>query len=158
MFSLTPFKKKHGSVAVRKDQDFPLSRLRDDFESLWERFWKEWDRGWLTSSEHGLSRWNTNWKDNQNEYVFQAELPGFSPDELDVKVAGDTLTIRAEHKEETKEEHGSSYRYGSYHQSFPLPRGVLADKIEANYRNGMLEVHLPKSEEGRGRKITVQPS
>jgi HSP20 family protein len=160
MFSLTPFRKKNGSVAGRKDQDefLPLTRLRDDFENLWDRFWKEWDRGWLTSAGQALSHWNTNWTDNGREYVFQVELPGFAPGELDVKVAGDTLTIHAEHKEEATQEHRSSYRYGTYHQSISLPRGIAADEIEANYCNGMLEIRLPKSEEGRGRRITVQPS
>jgi HSP20 family protein len=70
-----------------------------------------------------------------------------------VQVSGNILTVSAEHREDTKK-HG--YRYGRYQRSFTLPAGAEADKIDARYHNGVLELHLPKDKEFLGRKIAVK--
>lgn len=75
-----------------------------------------------------------------------------------VRINGDQLEIRAEHKVEQKEEAGTAYHYGTLYRSLPLPLGVEPDKIDARYRNGILELHLPKSEQGRGKRIAVTPA
>jgi HSP20 family protein len=160
MFSLIPWKKRSsgGNVKVwrdREDEFYPMVRFRNEFESLWDRFWNDWSRG--------LSRWEDDFhvgfdgglQNKPNEYVFQAELPGFEPDEIDVKVSGNTLTVRAEHKDEEQGKDGGSYRCGSYQRYFTLPHGVDEQKIDARYHSGVLEVHLPRSEQAQGKRITV---
>ena len=96
--------------------------------------------------------------DDENEYVLRAELPGFESDDIDVKVSGNVLTIKAEHKEEGKEENGNSHRYGSFYESFTVPQGVIGDEIDAKYHSGVLELHLPKSEKCKGKRIEVKPA
>jgi len=66
-----------------------------------------------------------------------------------------TLEVKAEHKEETKGKESSSCRYGSFRRQFTLPHGVDEQKIDARYHNGVLEVHLPKTEEAKGKRIPV---
>lgn len=66
------------------------------------------------------------------------------------------LTLRAEHKEEGQEGYGSYRRHQSFYESFTLPNGVLTDKTDARYRSGVLEVHLPKGEDFKAKRIAVK--
>jgi HSP20 family protein len=156
MFNLIPWKKRSngGNVSVRHDDDisYPMSRLRSDFDALWKRFEEDWNRGLTSWGGTGFGRWNSDLEDKENEYLFHAELPGFDADEIDVKVSGNTLTVRAEHKEE---EQDKGYRYGSFQRYFTLPHGVDEGQIDARYHNGVLEVHLPKTEQAKGKRIPV---
>ena len=160
MFSLIPWKKSRSTdVKVRPEREeeyFPRARIRDEFDALWNRFLGGWGRGlglWDESSRFGAP---CGLEDRENEYVFRAELPGLEAGDIDVKVSGNTLTVKAEHKEEKKSKEGTGYRYGSFHQHFSLPYGVDGQNIDARYRNGVLEVHLPKTEEAKGKRIAVQ--
>ena len=65
------------------------------------------------------------------------------------------MTVRAEHKDESKEKNGGCYRYGSFCQSITLPAGVDETNINARYHSGVIELHLPKSEKARARRIPV---
>jgi HSP20 family protein len=87
--------------------------------------------------------------------MFGKLIPRKKKNEGNIKVSGNVLTLRAEHKEEGKEENGSYRRYGSFSETFTLPGGVLPDKIDASYHSGVLEVHLPKSEECQAKRIPV---
>ena len=142
---LIPWKRNGGEVKVQND-DYPLTRFRQEFDDLWDRFW----------SDSSLLGSGIEMDDNDKEYVVRAEVPGFSAEEIDVKVSGNVLTLAAEQKEESSEKNGSFSRYGSFHKSFTLPQGVLTDKIDADYHNGVLELHLPKSEECKPKRIAVK--
>ena len=164
MVSLMPWKKKNdikvrnGNGSLSRHSEYhPMARFREDFDQLWDRFWNDWGENGLANSAIGRG-WNLGMEDKENEYFLSAELPGFDPNEIDVSVSGNVMTIRAEHKEEETSKNGSSYRYGSFHESFTLPCGVEADKIDAKHRNGVLEVHLPKSEECKAKRIEVKAS
>lgn len=160
MFNLIPWKKHSngGNVKLYEDRDKlsePLALFRDEFNSLWNRFWGDWERGLpsnLFDRDFGV---NEGLEDKENAYVFHAELPGFEPDEIDVNISGNSLVLRAEHKEEKKDKESSSYRYGTYQRYFRLPQGVDTDHIEAKYHSGVLEVELPKTEEGKPKRIEV---
>jgi HSP20 family protein len=100
--------------------------------------------------------------DKGNAYEITAELPGMDESNIDVKFADGTLTIKGEkrdEKEEKKKEYClSERRYGSFQRSFGVPDGVDADKIEANYTNGVLTVTLPKTPQGQRseKKIAIK--
>ena len=94
------------------------------------------------------------------DIVVKAALPGVKPEEVDISVTGDTLTIKAERKED-KEEKGKDYlrketRFGMVSRSITLPVEVKADKAEATFENGMLNLKLPKSEEVKPKQIKIQ--
>src|ERR1041385_1883803 len=80
----------------------------------------------------------------------KAALPGMRPEDVDITVANDVLTIKAEHAGETDDGQRNYYRreitYGAYSRSFSLPVSVDSDKAEANFDNGMLHLKLPKAE------------
>ena len=95
-----------------------------------------------------------------NEVVVKAALPGFKPDEVQINVTGDILTIRGEvkHEEEKKDKswHIREQRWGSFERSLRLPTGVISDRAKADFDNGILTISLPKSEEVRPKTITVK--
>lgn len=91
----------------------------------------------------------------------KASLPGVKPEEVEITVSNDVLTIKAEHKDEseTKDEKRDYYRreirYGAFNRSMNLPFSVDADKAEAKFENGELTLHLPKAESIRPKQIKV---
>ena len=91
--------------------------------------------------------------------VVKAALPGVRPDEVDISVTGDVLTIKGETKseEETKDGnyHRRELRYGVFARSIPLPTLVDHDKAEATFENGILTVSLPKAEEAKPKSIKI---
>jgi HSP20 family protein len=93
-------------------------------------------------------------------YVFRADLPGIEAKDVKITVHGDTLTLRGERKREEKKSDGSLHRversYGEFERSFQLGMPVRADQVKASYRNGVLEIHVPKAEEAKVREIEVR--
>jgi HSP20 family protein len=97
--------------------------------------------------------------DTGNELVVNADLPGFRPEDVNISVDGDRLTIRAK-SNESHEDKGKNYivhetRYGSYIRTITLPTLVKADNAQANFENGVLHLTLPKSEQSRPLQIKV---
>src|SRR5579885_502003 len=92
-------------------------------------------------------------------WVMRFDLPGVDPKDIEVLVAGDTLTIRAS-RERRNDERSRDFEtreisYGRFERSMTLPKGVQADQIKANYRHGVLELTIPASTELIGRRIPV---
>jgi HSP20 family protein len=89
----------------------------------------------------------------------KASLPGVKPDDVEITVANDVLTIKAEHREETEDKKRDYYRreirYGGFHRSLSLPVAVDADKANARFENGLLHLALPKAESIRPKQIKV---
>lgn len=100
--------------------------------------------------------------ETEDEVSVVAELPGMNPEDIDVSLENNVLTISGEKKEERKsgEENGtyhlSERRWGRFTRSFVLPREVDQDRIEANFDNGVLRVSIPKSEKARRRRIDIK--
>jgi HSP20 family protein len=93
------------------------------------------------------------------ELVLKAELPDIAPDDIELNVNNDTLTISGEKRlsNEVKEDqyHRIERRYGTFSRSFSLPSSVDATKISAEHKNGVLTVRLPAREEAKPRQIKV---
>ena len=95
-------------------------------------------------------------------YEITAELPGMDEKNVEVKLANDVLTIKGEKQDEKEEKRKDYYMrersFGSFQRSFQVPDGVDADKIEANFKKGVLTVTLPKSTEAQKaeKKIAVK--
>jgi len=99
--------------------------------------------------------------ETEDDLVVEASLPGIKPEEVDISVVGNTLTIKGEREEHReKEEEGKYYfreqRYGAFQRSIGLPVEVNADKAEATFENGVLKLSLPKAEEAKPKHIQVQ--
>ncbi len=97
--------------------------------------------------------------EEDDAYTVSAELPGIDPKNIEVKFAEDTLVVKGEKKEEREEKKKDYYlserRYGSFERSFRVPDGVDADKIAANFKNGVLTVTLPKNADAKRKQKTI---
>jgi len=98
--------------------------------------------------------------EDDKEYVVKAEIPEMKKEDIKINVHDDVLTVSGERKYE-KEEKGKKFHrveraYGSFMRSFALPENADGSKISAEYKEGMLKVHLPKSEEAKKKAIEVK--
>ena len=95
-----------------------------------------------------------------DDLVVRAEVPGVKRDGLDVKVDGNTLVLSGERLRDKDAEEGQNYRrersYGSFVRSFTLPKTVDSTRISAVYRDGVLDVRIPKAEDAKPRQIEVK--
>lgn len=96
------------------------------------------------------------------EFVVRLDVPGVSPKDVKVTLVADTLTIRGERKFEDSQEKASlHYREraaGSFERTFKVAGPVRSDQVHAQYRDGVLEVRVPKADEARPREIEVRIS
>lgn len=101
-------------------------------------------------------------REQGNNLVVRADLPGLSRDDIDVEVDEDALIIRGERNSDWEDNQEGYYRsersYGSFYRAIPLPEGVDPNACNATFKNGVLEVTLPKPKESqsRGKKIDVK--
>lgn len=98
--------------------------------------------------------------ETDDSVVVKTAIPGVAADEIDVSITGDTLTVKAETKEE-EEVKRENYlrrerRFGSYCRSVTLPGGLEADKAEADYTDGILTLTFPKAEEVKPKSIKIK--
>ncbi|KPK96733.1 MAG: hypothetical protein AMJ95_12520 [Omnitrophica WOR_2 bacterium SM23_72] len=97
--------------------------------------------------------------DHKDNLVIKADLPGMTQKDIDVSVEDDVLRIKGEKKNEREERKDNFYRleraYGYFERSFSLPANVDATKVKANYKDGVLELTLPKREEAKPKQIKV---
>ena len=95
-----------------------------------------------------------------NDVVVKADLPGIKADEVQINVNGDVLTIKGETKQQDEKKdkswHIREHRRGAFERSIRLPSGVIADRANADFDNGVLTITLPKSEEVKPRTITIK--
>ncbi len=95
-----------------------------------------------------------------DEIVVKAALPGFKPEEVQINVTGEVLTLKGElkHQEEKKDKawHIREQRWGSFERSVALPTDVVSDKAKAEFENGILTITLPKAEEVKPKVINIK--
>jgi HSP20 family protein len=97
-----------------------------------------------------------------DDIVVKAEVPGMAKDDLEVSVTDNTITISGEKKKEEKIEKKNYYRmersYGSFTRSIPPPSEIEKDKIKAKFKDGILEIRAPKTEEAKqqAKKISIE--
>ena len=123
--------------------DFPFSR--------WPRTTDLFEGGWGPAIDM---------YDEKDNLIVKADLPGFTKEEIEVTVEDGALILKGEKKHEEKSKDKGSIReerfYGSFYRAIALPVGVDADKVQAIYKNGVVELTLPKKEEAKPKKITVE--
>ncbi|WP_192034629.1 Hsp20/alpha crystallin family protein [Halomonas sp. YLGW01] len=151
----------------------PQHQALNPFHEMERMFDKMFERGWMPSMwrrEHPL------WErfghleqqdlpkvdviDRDAELIVKAELPGIKREDLDISVTEDSVTIKGESKQETKEETGEYFRseisQKSYSRTLSLPCEVDTDKAEASFNDGVLELTLPKQKEANRRKVEIK--
>ena len=130
----------------------------EQMEDLFGRFLREWP--WPRGAEGRTWAPAVDMLDRKDEIIVRADLPGMEQKDVEVTVQDGTLTIRGERKEEKEvkeEEYYHSERWaGAFVRNLTLPPGVDADKIKATFKNGVLEVHVPKAAAAKGKTIEIK--
>ena len=154
-----------------RDIERVFDRWFDDFPDIfrWPRLWDP-DR-WLPSRalpsrglpSREIMRLQTpavDVYDEKDEVVVKADLPGIAKDEIEVSLSDSRLTIKGEKKKEVEVKEENYYRweraYGAFARTVDLPAAVKADAVKATFKDGVLEVRLPKTEEAKQKPVKVK--
>lgn len=133
-----------------------LVSLRQAMDRLFEDSFVR-PRG-LTSDEHTLA---LDVRTTGDTLVVEAALPGIKPEDVDISVLGDTLTISGStNQDESREDEGYTYREirrGSFTRTVTLPSNLKTDEASARFENGLLTLSIPKAEEAKPRQIKIAP-
>lgn len=130
-----------------------MRRMQDQMERLNKEFSPRYTQS--TKSYPAVNIWA-----DEESAIITAEIPGVSKDELDINVTGDTLTVSGARKLEDLPEGAKYHRqersYGEFSRSIRLPYTVDVNKVKASFKNGILEVTLPRIEAEKPKKIVVK--
>jgi HSP20 family protein len=131
-----------------------LERMRREMDRIWDRFSRE--------SSTNERDWNPSLDLTETEasLVAEIEVPGINPDDIDISVTSDMLTVTGEKKQETGEQeknyHFMERAYGRFSRSIPLPTAVSPERVEARYKDGILTITMGKSAAARSKRIEVK--
>ncbi len=135
-----------------------VSRLRREMDRLWDDYFGAGRRALQPLGE----AWSpvVDVSETGDTVTVKAEIPGLEAKDIDINIVGDVLTIKGEKKSE-REEKGENYHlversYGSFSRSLKLPAAVQVDKVEAEYKNGVLTIACPKKEEVKPKAIEIK--
>jgi len=157
--SLLPHSKRQGALS-------PFLSLREEMDHLFD----DWAEGlnirvpsvWKEEGGNGLYNPRIDMVENEKAIKVTAELPGINDKDLEITVSDDSITIRGEKSEEkeTKENnyHCHERRYGSFERTLPLPSEVDSNKASAEFKKGILQITLPKTqrEQKKRHKLSVK--
>lgn len=130
-----------------------MARLQREMNRLFDAF--SLAGGRTAPSYPAMNVWT-----NDEGALITAELPGIDPDDIDISVVGDTLTLSGSRQPEELQEGETYHRrersFGKFSRTFQLPFQVEADQVEASFKNGVLSISLPRAEQDKPKKIVVE--
>lgn len=142
----------------------PFTEMEDIQERMSRAFGFAPLRGNGGTEVMSVSEWSplVDITEDDNEYLIKAELPEVKKEDVKVNVENGVLSItgerKCEHEEKTKKQHRLERSYGRFERSFSLPEGADGNKVSADFKDGVLKVHLPKSPAAKSKSIDIQVS
>jgi len=132
-------------------------KFRDEFDKFFDGFFSHTD--FIPGSLYSLSP-KADIEETVDDYKLYIELPGVDKKDIKLNVENNTLVVKGEKKQE-KENNGKNFiscerNYGAFQRVFDLPGGIKSDKIEAEFKDGVLNIKVPKSEEAKKKKIEIK--
>ncbi|MBI5879465.1 MAG: Hsp20/alpha crystallin family protein [Chloroflexi bacterium] len=145
------------NTVIRWDPMSDVVSLRDAMDRLFEDSFIQ--PRFMGTIREGFGQLPVDVVESDNDVVVKASVPGIKPEDLDITVVGDTLTIKGEIKAQTKEEKTNfllrERRWGMFQRTLTLPVEVQADRARAEFEHGVLTLTLPKVEEIKPKQIKV---
>jgi len=143
---------------VRWEPFRDLISLREAMDRLFEESFIRPRSGWLAPQGPGTLA--VDMYETDQDVVIKSSVSGVKPEDIDITITGDTLTIKGETKTEEKVEEGNyirqERRYGAFSRSLTLPTTIVVEKAKAEFENGVLTLTLPKAEEVKPKTIKVK--
>ncbi len=156
--------KEKSEIVAKKDPDAlsPLGEVERYFDEIFHQPFSllghpMWPRPQITDQK--VISPTVDIFEEDKEMVVKAEIPGMKKSDISVDIGKNSITISGEKKQEKKVDRKDYHRfecsYGSFCRSFRLPDNVNTDKAKASFKNGVLEIRMPKSGKGKKKKITI---
>jgi HSP20 family protein len=129
-----------------------MRRMQEDMDRVFGSFFGQ---PWSGAGTQGLTGWSPSVDvyETDKEIVVKADIPGVEPENVELYCTPDAVVLRGETRHEDERQEGSTHRteryYGRFERQIPLPPGVRPEEAKANFRNGVLELRIPKTEEAR---------
>ena len=146
------------ALALRRRQGEmnPLTKIHNEMDDLFGSFFEDWDLPMIRPS-----RWPVlDIAENENEFIVKAEVPGCKAEDIDISVNNNRLTISGEKKQEQEQKEKGYYHlersFGSFRREISLGCDVDSSKIDATYKDGILNIKLPKAEKTRPVKVKIK--
>ncbi len=139
------------------EPSWPLSRLQSQIDQL---FNESFD--WFGPLAAPFEAWGpaVDVFEDKDQVVVKAELPGMKKEDIEIYMSGDSLSISGERKEESEKKSGNNItaerHFGRFHRWVPLPAGVIPEKIEAHYKDGVLKITCPKTEDAKRKQLEIK--
>lgn len=147
------------STLVRWDPTSEFTSLRSAMDRLFEQSFGRTANG--RSDELETRTLSLDVIETNADFVVKAAIPGVDPADVEITINDDVLTIAGQYKSEAEEKDQAYIRrelhWGQFHRSLKLPPTVEADKTNAKFEHGMLELTLPKRPEARSRSLKITP-
>jgi HSP20 family protein len=135
-----------------------MMNVRDEMNRVFNEFF---GRGGQDEGAWASGAWSppVDIYETDEALIMKAELPGFTKDDISIELKENTLIMRGERKRQDEVKEGNYHRmervYGAFQRSFLLPTTVEQDKVKASYKDGVLELHLPKIPAAQPKRIAV---
>jgi HSP20 family protein len=149
---------------VRTGNDHPFYSLQRDMNDLFDNFFRGFEmapRGFAAGNA-GSFMPSLDVKENEKEFIIKAELPGVEEKDIEVTVTNNAVTIKGEKKEEKEDKDKNYYymerSYGSFSRIIPLDTEIESGKAQASFKNGILDIKIPKSQSAgtKGTKVSIK--
>ncbi len=151
-------------MKIKKPENYYLEDYLQDMREEMENLYKNVFDGFserITEKGELISKPPVELLEKNGNYELKAQLPGMNKEDIEVEVQDDSIRIKAEKKEEKKEEnenlYRSEFRYGKFERRIPLPSEIKSDEAHAEYKDGILKISAPKAkhEEQHLKKLKI---
>lgn len=142
---------------MRRDPMREMATLRDEVDRLFDDFY-----GLRYRRGGDLTNWvpPIDVEETEDAFVLRSELPGINRDDVKITVSGNEVQIRGKKKHESEDSSKKFHRversYGEFRRAFALPTNVLAEKARATYKDGVMQLMLPKAESSKTREVKLE--
>ena len=135
-----------------------INKLRKDIDRLFDRLWDDFGVPLTTRVEREVP--SIDLSETEETLIIRAEVPGINPEDLEISITENILTIKGEMKQGSNEEGGDYHRmerrYGYFSRTLRLPCKIVADDVEATYKKGVLSIVMPKCKELSAPEIRIK--
>ena len=142
---------------IRWDPYREMLSLREAMDRLFE---ESLVPSWARGERPGALGVPIDMWESEGNLMLSASMPGVKPEDVDIRVTGDTLSIRGQVREEEERQRGSvriqERRYGAFERSVRLPANVNTDAIDATFEDGVLKLKIPQTEEAKAKHVEVK--
>ena len=156
-------KRERDRYPTTRQPDSRMLSLRDQMDRLFDDFFTGFGSPFVPSTQTVVEREfmpSVDVSETDGQVKVSAELPGMTEQDMNVELDEDMVTISGEKKHEEEEEKGGRYwresSYGSFRRDVPLPAAVDTDQAKASFKNGKLEVMIPKSEQAKQKRKSIE--